>query len=107
MSLSNTCLSSINTAYLNAHNKFRANHNAAALKYNSQITDTAQKYANYLATNNIFEHSGTSGLGENLAYTSSSKAPNLNDCSGFLIYFATGDVFLSFLLRLLNIIVLF
>jgi hypothetical protein len=46
-------------------------------------------------------------IGENLAYTSSSKAPNLNDCSGFLIYFVTGDVFLSFLLRLLNIIVLF
>ena len=86
MSLSSACLSSINTAYLNAHNKIRANHNAAALKYNSQITDTAQNYANYLATNNIFEHSGN-GLGENLARISSSKAPNLNDCSGLLFFF--------------------
>jgi len=80
--LSNVCLSDVNKAYLNVHNKLRANHNAVALQNNAQINEIAQNYANYLATNNIFEHSITPGLGENLAWSFSSIAPNLNNCSG-------------------------
>ena len=31
----------------------------------------------------MFQHSGTKGLGENLAYTYSSSAPNLNNCGAY------------------------
>ena len=84
--LSPICLSSLNIAYLNVHNKLRANHNAVALQYNAQITETAQKHANYLATKNLFKHTGISALGENIAMSYSSIAPNLNNCSGLFSF---------------------
>ena len=80
--LSSDCLSSVNAAFLNAHNSYRALHGANSLRFSTSITATAQNYANYLATNGLFQHSGASGLGENLAYSSSSAAPNLNNCGG-------------------------
>ena len=87
MSLSPICLSSLNIAYLNVHNKLRANHNAVALQYSAQIAETAQKHANYLATKNLFKHTGISALGENIAMSYSSIAPNFNNCSGLFSFF--------------------
>ena len=76
-----TCISSnFDKAFLDAHNAYRIKHGAVALKQNATISGIAQKYANYLATKNLFEHSGAKGFGENLAYSSSSKAPNLTKC---------------------------
>ncbi|CAF4602544.1 unnamed protein product, partial [Rotaria sp. Silwood1] len=48
------------------HNYYRQLHCTDALVFNSTINAIAQTYANYLAANNLFQHSGTSGLGENL-----------------------------------------
>ncbi|CAF1101113.1 unnamed protein product [Rotaria sordida] len=56
------------------HNYFRQLHCTAAMALNSTINTIAQNYANYLATNNLFVHSGVSGLGENLWSMSSSVA---------------------------------
>ncbi|CAF5117717.1 unnamed protein product, partial [Rotaria sp. Silwood1] len=48
------------------HNYYRQLHCIDAMVLNSTISKIAQTYANYLAANNLFQHSGTSGLGENL-----------------------------------------
>ena len=66
---------------MKAHNSYRAKHSASALKTNTSVTNIAQKYANYLGQNNLFQHS-KNGLGENLAASWSSSKPNLNDCGG-------------------------
>ncbi len=54
---------------LKTHNAYRAKHSAQALKINQDINDFAQKYAEYLATYNKFEHNANKTYGENL-YTS-------------------------------------
>jgi uncharacterized protein YkwD len=64
-----------------AHNKLRALHCAPALRLDDKLSQTAQAYAEYLATQNKFEHS-KNGYGENL-YMMSSSAPLTNiqgDC---------------------------
>jgi uncharacterized protein YkwD len=48
------------------HNYFRQLHCTGPLKLNSTLNNIAQSYAEYLATNRIFNHSGRAGLGENL-----------------------------------------
>jgi uncharacterized protein YkwD len=48
------------------HNYLRQLHCTGALSLNSSINSIAQNYSNYLAANNLFQHSGTPGLGENL-----------------------------------------
>ena len=45
------------------------------------IENVATKYAKYLADFNLFQHSQTSGLGENLAYIWTTQNANLTDCS--------------------------
>jgi uncharacterized protein YkwD len=83
-SLTDDCISSFNSAVLEAHNKYRVNHRAVRLVANKTINKIALKYSNYLAVNNIFQHSGTDGLGENLAAIFYSSKPNVNstDCAG-------------------------
>lgn len=55
---------------LRAHNKYRAKHHVSSLRINNDLTKIAQKYADYLARNDIFEHSDNEykgdPLGENL-----------------------------------------
>ncbi|CAF4260693.1 unnamed protein product, partial [Rotaria sp. Silwood2] len=48
------------------HNYYRQLHCTDTMILNSTISTIAQNYANYLAANNLFQHSGTQGLGENL-----------------------------------------
>jgi len=36
-----------------------------------------------MAVTDVFEHSGTEGLGENLAYVWSSRVTSLSDCAGY------------------------
>jgi uncharacterized protein YkwD len=59
---------------LDEHNYLRQLHCTGLLTLNSTINNIAQTYAEYLAANNIFQHSGTPGLGENLWAISSSNS---------------------------------
>ncbi len=85
ISLSNECMSSLNTAYLNNHNSYRKLHGSVALKQNNTIVGYAQKWANYLAENDILKQNGSSSnsrMGANLAFSYSSKEKNINHCAG-------------------------
>ena len=85
--LSSKCIKNFASEILTSHNKFRALHNASSLKYNLKIEKTAQKYADYLSKNDLFQHSHTQGLGENLAASWSSNKPNTTYCSSNLFSF--------------------
>ena len=54
---------------------------AKPAKGNATLESVADKYAEYLADYNLFQHSQTAGLGENLAYIWSSRNPNLQNCT--------------------------
>jgi len=58
---------------LDAHNQLRARHCAAPLVLDNTLNQKAQAYAQYLASNNRFEHSNN-GYGENLYMMSSSAS---------------------------------
>lgn len=51
---------------LNAHNQYRAEVGVPPLTWSDTLASEAQEWANYLSSNGLFEHSGTSGQGENL-----------------------------------------
>ncbi|CAF1539606.1 unnamed protein product [Rotaria magnacalcarata] len=62
---------------LEQHNFYRQQlHCTGLLILNSSLNTIAQNYAQYLANNNIFKHSGVAGLGENLYYSFSSTGMN-------------------------------
>lgn len=76
----NTCQQQFQTACIQAHNKYRALHNAPPLRTNSNLQISAYNYAKTLAAQNIFQHSGQKGIGENLAYSWSSSVSSLANC---------------------------
>jgi hypothetical protein len=49
-------------------NQYRKAHQSPNLVWNETISNYAQTWANYLVTNNLFQHSGSNLYGENLAY---------------------------------------
>ena len=51
---------------LTEHNIKRDSHCTAPMRLNASLNTIAQNYAEYLAANNLFNHSRTPGLGENL-----------------------------------------
>jgi len=53
------------TNYVNA---YRAKNQASPLVWDNTIASFAQQWSYYLASNNLFQHSGTNLYGENLAY---------------------------------------
>jgi uncharacterized protein YkwD len=55
------------------HNLKRQIHCTGPMTLNSSLNTVAQNYAVYLAVNNLFVHSNTPGLGENLYQISSSN----------------------------------
>ena len=58
---------------LDQHNYYRQQlHCTSLMTLNASLNTIAQNYAQFLATNNIFNHSGAAGLGENLYMSSSS-----------------------------------
>ncbi|KAI3399111.1 hypothetical protein diail_7690 [Diaporthe ilicicola] len=70
------------TSAVDAHNKARSSapgQKRPALTWDDGLAGDAQKYAQYLADNKKFEHSGTQGQGENL-FMSSGNA-NLTDAT--------------------------
>jgi hypothetical protein len=52
---------------LDAHNKYRAEVGVPPLQWSDSLAASAQQWANYLASTGQFKHSGTNGVGENLA----------------------------------------
>ena len=67
---------------LSAHNAYRSQHQVGPLGQSDSIDGTAQEWAQYLADNNIFKHSGAAGLGENLAMSGTFETPSVDQCSG-------------------------
>lgn len=49
-------------------NQYRKAHQAPNLIWDDNIANYSQSWANYLITNNLFQHSGSQLYGENLAY---------------------------------------
>ncbi|KAF7658799.1 hypothetical protein LDENG_00007480 [Lucifuga dentata] len=62
--------------FLQAHNTYRKKHNTEPLKLNSDLSATAQKWADYLLSKKNLEHSNTED-GENIYYASSSNPMKL------------------------------
>ena len=56
----------LSTTVLADHNKYRTELGIPNLTWSDTLANDAQSWANYLALNNKFEHSGVSGQGENL-----------------------------------------
>ena len=59
------CKSTFRQAALKSHNSLRSIHGSASLAESSQLTTSAQSYADYMAVNDLFKNSGESP-GENL-----------------------------------------
>lgn len=70
--LSGIVLADFQQQALDQHNYYRQLHCTVGMTLNSSLNTIAQNYAEYLAANNIFNHSQTPGLGENLYYRYSS-----------------------------------
>ena len=71
--------------FATAHNFYRyeiPNANITGLSYSTSIEANCQVYANYLAANNLFQHSGAPGVGENLWGGPTGATPT-NMISGF------------------------
>jgi len=77
-------------AALDRTNMYRTRHHAANLTNNATIARTAQKWANYLSDNGLFEHNSAAiqklGYGENIAWTGSSTvfSTTTTACAGKL-----------------------
>lgn len=65
------------------HNAKRQLHCTGPMTLNASLNTVAQTYADYLAANNLFNHSQTAGLGENLFQMSSSVA--ITSLSGMIM----------------------
>ena len=65
---------------LRAHNDYRKRHNVPPLTHSAELSAGAQKWADHLAENDLFEHSknrkykGDDSLGENIAMSWSSDS---------------------------------
>jgi hypothetical protein len=71
---------------LKEHNTYRAKHGAPRMNTDTNVQRTAQAYADKLASQNIFKHSGVQGLGENLAMSGSFlKLLSDKDCKSKII----------------------
>ncbi|CAF1187536.1 unnamed protein product [Didymodactylos carnosus] len=63
-------LNSFRQQALDAHNLYRRKHCVQQMTLDSYLNSVAQEYAEYLAQNNLFQHSNHQGMGENLYMTS-------------------------------------
>jgi len=80
--LPNGCQEAFRKAALTAHNTYRAKHSAPPLKSDSSIDTTALRWSQYLAKNDVFKHSGTNGLGENLYLSYGGVLSTSSQCAG-------------------------
>jgi uncharacterized protein YkwD len=80
--LPNGCQEAFRKAALTAHNTYRAKHSAPPLKSDSSIDTNALRWSQNLAKNDIFKHSGTNGLGENLHALYGGDLSTSSQCAG-------------------------
>ncbi|EDX78347.1 SCP-like extracellular protein, putative [Coleofasciculus chthonoplastes PCC 7420] len=73
-------LSTFRSTALSQHNTYRNTHNSPDMTLSDSLNDSAQNWADYLATNGVFEHSNSSGVGENIyvSYTTASSVDAAN-----------------------------
>jgi uncharacterized protein YkwD len=76
-------LTNLRSASLSKHNGHRSTHRSPALTSSSSLNNSAQNWAQYLATNGVFQHSSASqrnNAGENLYvyYTTASSVDSTN-----------------------------
>ncbi|MEA5619190.1 CAP family protein [Cronbergia sp. UHCC 0137] len=71
-------LTAFNNQALKKHNEYRLKHKVPALVLDTQLNTSAQQWANTLASQGQFKHSGKSGVGENLYIWMSSSPTNTN-----------------------------
>ena len=62
---------------LDAHNHYREKHGEEAMEWDDEVAGFAQKWCDYLAENDKFEHSKDSGYGENI-YKSWGSSSSVN-----------------------------
>jgi uncharacterized protein YkwD len=72
-------LATFRNSALSKHNSYRATHHSPNMTFSDSVNNTAQTWAQYLATNKVFQHSSSSqrnNAGENLyvSYTTTSTA---------------------------------
>jgi hypothetical protein len=73
---------------LKRHNEYRAKHGVPALTASSSLDLSALSWAQNLASTGSFQHSGTQGVGENLAYLMDSRLSGTDQiCAGNAAYF--------------------
>ena len=73
-------LTTLRSTSLSKHNSYRATHRSPNMTISSSANNTAQAWAQYLATNGLFQHSASNqrnNAGENL-YVSYTTAPSIN-----------------------------
>lgn len=85
--MSKKCINDYKTACLKTHNYYRSLHSVPPLTRSAKLDRMAQSYSEQLADNDLFLHSNKKGYGENLAYSWSSKSPNLRDCASIFFKF--------------------
>ncbi|NEO60722.1 MAG: secretion protein [Moorea sp. SIO4G2] len=68
-------LSTLRSTSLSKHNTYRSTHHSPNMTLSSSLNNSAQSWANHLASNGIFQHSKTNNVGENLfvSYTTASS----------------------------------
>jgi uncharacterized protein YkwD len=73
-------LSTFRSTALSQHNTYRNTHNSPDMTLSDSLNDSAQNWADYLATNGVFEHSNSSDVGENIyvSYTTASSVDAAN-----------------------------
>ena len=68
-------LATLRSSALSKHNTYRNTHQAPAMTASDSLNSGAQSWANQIASSGVFEHSKTSGVGENIyaTYTTASS----------------------------------
>lgn len=68
-------LAALGSSALSSHNTDRAIHHAPSMTYSAALADSAQRWADNIASTAALTHSGSQGVGENLyvSYTSESS----------------------------------
>ncbi|XP_040180508.1 Golgi-associated plant pathogenesis-related protein 1-like [Rana temporaria] len=61
-------------SFLSAHNKYRKLHGSPPLRLSRNLCSSAQRWADYILSIRVLQHSNWQGLGENI-YTKSSSVP--------------------------------
>lgn len=68
-------LTTFRSSALSEHNTYRATHHAPKMTLSDSLNSSAQTWADRIASTGVFEHSGASGVGENIyaSYTTQSS----------------------------------